>query len=148
MMRSHTTLRSHRAIMAALALASLSSIAAAQAIDPNTIVGAGLQAAQMIDAGKVADIWDGASPIAQKQVPKPQFVQAVTTARQALGPAKDRSWWSITRSTSTGTPELPAGAYVNVEYVTTFVNGKTARELVSFRFDEDKQWRVTGYFLR
>ena len=45
-------------------------------------------------------------------------------------------------------PELPAGAYVNVEYVTTFVTGKTARELVSCRFDEDTQWRVTGYFLR
>ena len=58
-----------------------------------------------------------------------------------------RVWIDVSRREFSGTPALPAGVYVNVGYQTTFANGKTARELVSFRLDEDKSWRVTGYVL-
>jgi hypothetical protein len=32
-----------------------------------------------------------------------------------------------------------------VTYRTTLANHKVVRELVSFRLDEDKTWRVVGY---
>ena len=48
----------------------------------------------------------------------------------------------------TGTPTLPAGVYINVEYETRFATGPAVTELVSFRLDEDKTWRLSGYALR
>ena len=54
----------------------------------------------------------------------------------------------VVRQEAAGSAQLPAGSYVNVEYQTRFAVGPAGSELVSFRFDEDKTWRFTGYFLK
>jgi hypothetical protein len=38
--------------------------------------------------------------------------------------------------------------YSSVEFESLVASGKTVRELISFRFDEDKIWRASGYTLR
>jgi len=141
----------HRALtrwMGALALAAGSTLAVAQDADPTTVVNAGLQVAQLIDAGHADQVWDGASAVAKKLVARPEFVQSVGASRQPLGAVQSRSWITVARHDSSGSPQLPAGSYVNVEYQTSFAGGRTATELISFRLDDDKTWRVTGYFLR
>ena len=132
-------------------LAVATGVAAAQApvqlFDPNSIVIAGLQVAKQIDEGRQADVWEAASPVMKKLSPKAQFIDLVAKSRQSLGVAAttERVWLDVSRRESAGTPELPTGLYVNVAYRITFKGGKSARELVSFRLDEDKVWRVVGY---
>jgi len=39
------------------------------------------------------------------------------------------------------------GRYASVDLVTTFAGNRQAHELVSFRLDEDEQWRFAGYVI-
>jgi hypothetical protein len=44
---------------------------------------------------------------------------------------------------------VPEGLYINVSFPTRFANSaQPVRELVSFRFDEDRIWRLAGYSVR
>jgi hypothetical protein len=55
----------------------------------------------------------------------------------------------VSRSQFPAGAKVPQGLYLNVAVPTTFATSQTpVRELVSFRLDEDKTWRVSGYSLR
>lgn len=139
------------AMSRAIALSVLccaAALASAQGADPTTVVNAGTQVAEMIDTGRAAEVWDGASAAAKKLVAKEKFVQTVDATRQPLGSVQSRAWVTVARHESPGTPQLPAGNYVNIEYLTSFSGGRSATELVSFRLDDDNTWRFTGYFIR
>lgn len=41
----------------------------------------------------------------------------------------------------------PPGQYVSVRFATTGNNAKVMEEVVSFRRDDDGQWRLVGYTL-
>lgn len=42
---------------------------------------------------------------------------------------------------------LPLGQYVSVRFATTGTNGRVMEEVISFRLDDDGQWRLVGYNL-
>ncbi|HEY4068648.1 MAG TPA: DUF4019 domain-containing protein [Burkholderiaceae bacterium] len=131
-------------------LAGATALASAQqALDPNSVVNAGVAATKLLDEGRYAEIWDGASAAMKKVAAKAQFVDAVGKARQAAGATAptERVWIDVWRRDEAGSAQLPAGVYMNVTYRTVFAKGLVARELVSFRLDEDKTWRFTGYVL-
>lgn len=99
----------------------------------------------MVDHGKVGDIWDAASPVAKQTVSRDAFIKGVAADRARLGTPSGRKLGAITRSISKG-GQLPAGYYVNVNFVTRFsANPQPMRELVSFHMDNDKLMRVSGY---
>ena len=55
----------------------------------------------------------------------------------------------VTRSLFEPGQQVPQGLYINVRSATKFANhAEPVRELVSFRLDEDRVWRVSGYSLR
>jgi len=110
---------------------------------------AGWEVMSMMDFGQMGDIWDLASQTMKNAVPREEFVGQMVADRVRLGALVERGNPSITRSSSDGSMGVPAGLYINVMSMTRFTN-QTApvRELVSFRFDEDRIWRVTGYSLQ
>jgi len=111
------------------------------------MVQAAVLVVQMIDQGKSDNVWDGASPVAQKIVTKDAFVKQTAADRKTLGAVKSRAVASIGRSQGGGS--TPAGIYINVAFATQFANAKApVRELVSFHLDPDNKWRVTGYTVR
>lgn len=138
-----------RVLLAGVLAGASAAASAQQALDPNSIVNAGMQATRMVDEGRYAEMWDGASPAMKKVAAKAQFVDAIGKARQAAGSTAptERVWIDVWRRDEAGTEQLPAGTYMNVAYRTVFAKGKVARELVSFRLDEDRTWRFTGYVL-
>ena len=98
---------------------------------------AALKAAQLVDANRAGELWDGASAVARRAVPKAAFVSQLTTER------------TITRVKYSAGAAVPEGLYINVSFPTRFANSaQPVRELVSFRFDEDQVWRLAGYSLR
>lgn len=59
-----------------------------------------------------------------------------------------RNWSNIARQQVQAGAQVPPGTCINIEFSTTFAAGQNLHELISFRLDEDKVWRFTGYFLR
>jgi len=110
---------------------------------------AGWEVMYMMDFGQMGEIWDMASQVMKNLVSREEFVGQVVSERNRLGALIERGSPAITRSRSDGSAGVPAGLYINVTSMTRFSN-QTApvRELVSFRFDEDQIWRVTGYSLQ
>ncbi|QJD68274.1 DUF4019 domain-containing protein [Xanthomonas campestris pv. badrii] len=110
---------------------------------------AALRVAQMVDTYKAAAIWDGASRVAKSAVKRDAFVAQLGGERARLGAVVGRGQSSVTRVKYGPGAQVPEGLYVNVSFPTRFANAQQpVRELVSFRLDEDKTWRVAGYSLR
>ena len=110
---------------------------------------AALKAAQLVDANRAGELWDGASTVARRAVPKAAFVSQLTADRTRLGAMAGRGQPTITRVKYAAGAAVPEGLYINVSFPTRFANSaQPVRELVSFRFDEDQTWRLAGYSLR
>jgi hypothetical protein len=108
-----------------------------------------LQVMQMVDANRIGEIWDGASATMKRSVTKDDFIKQITIDRNKLGKATSRGRAAVSRSQFPAGAKVPQGLYLNVAVPTTFASSQTpVRELVSFRLDEDKTWRVSGYSLR
>ncbi|MDH5824058.1 DUF4019 domain-containing protein [Luteimonas sp. RD2P54] len=107
------------------------------------------QVVQMIDANRVGEVWDMSTEQVKRMVPRDSFVQQITADRARLGAPATRGNAVVSRSQFQAGGEVPEGLYINVAFPTTFANNaEPVRELVSFRLDEDRVWRVSGYSLR
>jgi len=110
---------------------------------------AGWQVMHMIDFGQMGEIWDAASEVMKQLVAREEFVRQIVTERSSLGAVVERSRPEISRSASDGSNSTPAGLYLSVMSTTRFAHESApVKELVSFRYDEDQTWRVTGYSLQ
>ncbi|MEN5367945.1 DUF4019 domain-containing protein [Stenotrophomonas sp. TWI273] len=110
---------------------------------------AALQVAHLIDANRAGEAWKGASAVAKKSVTEQAFVSQLTADRQRLGALASRGQPVITRVKYAAGATVPEGLYINVSFPTRFANSaQPVRELVSFRFDEDRIWRLAGYSVR
>ncbi|PPV07169.1 hypothetical protein XBLMG947_1892 [Xanthomonas bromi] len=129
---------------------ALSPAQEAQLTKQNTeMTQAALRVAQMVDGNQVASLWDGASKVAKTAVKRDVFVSQIGTERVRLGAVVGRGQGSVTRVKYGPGAQVPEGLYVNVSFPTRFAKAQQpVRELVSFRLDEDKTWRLAGYSLR
>lgn len=107
---------------------------------------AGLRAAQLVDAGRSGELWDGASAVAKKAVAREAFVRQVDADRARLGALLGRGVASVARVRYAAGSQVPPGVYVNISFPSRFANApQPVRELVSLRLDDDKTWRLVGY---
>ncbi len=110
---------------------------------------AAAQVIQLVDQGRIGEVWDGASAVAKSVVSKDNFIRQVASDRQKLGAPVERQQAGVTRAAYAAGGQVPAGNYINVVFATRFANvPQPVRELVSFHLDNDKTWRVSGYSLR
>lgn len=110
---------------------------------------AALQAVRLVDGGQAAQLWDGASSVARKAVARDAFAKQVAADRARLGALVGRGQPSISRVRFNAGAAVPEGLYLNVSYPTRFEkSAQPVRELVSFRLDEDRVWRLAGYSVR
>lgn len=119
--------------------------AAARMLAPSVVLDAAVQAAMLVDAGRAGELWDGASPVAKRAVTREAFIAGITAARQRHGMLTDRQWLSVSRQFHDGRQGAPAGHYVSVELLARASGGRSIRELVSLRIDEDGTARLSGY---
>ena len=132
-----------------LAIAIFCSAASAQDLDPSALVKAAQATIQKIDEGSPAGVWQDMSSVVKQRVTRKDFTEATLRARQPLGTPGARYWVAISRQRlAAATESVPAGMYSTVQFETQFQGNKAVRELVSFRLDEDKTWRTSGYTVR
>ena len=120
-------------------------VAAARDIDPNALAGAALRILQTIDRQQTGALWDSASAVAKRATKREEFVTRVITTRKPMGAVAGRSWTAVRRQQVPDGDALPAGVYGSIEFASQYQDGKTHRELVSMRRDEDGTWRFVGY---
>jgi len=109
---------------------------------------AALQAAQLVDANRTGELWDGASSVARNAVTREAFVSQIAAARGKVGALVGRGKPSVSRMRYGAGAPVPEGIYVNVAFPTRFANSpQPVRELVSFRLEDDKVLRLAGYAL-
>ena len=107
------------------------------------------QVMQLVDANRIGELWDGASAAMKRLVTRDEFVRQINIDRNRLGAVSSRANTVVSRSMFRAGAQVPEGLYINVATATKFANqAQPVRELVSFRLDEDRQWRVSGYSLR
>lgn len=105
---------------------------------------------QSLDAGGAAQIYDTASTAMKGAVSKETFVKAVAATNARTGRIAQREWGRVERlgvaapAAGAAAPAVPVGNYVTVFLVARNAQGATHMEQVSFRLDEDNQWRLTG----
>lgn len=110
---------------------------------------AAVQIAQLVDANRAAEAWRGASAVARKSVTEQAFVSQLSADRNRLGALASRGQPVVTRVKYAAGATVPEGLYINVSFPTRFANSaQPVRELVSFRLDEDRVWRLAGYSVR
>ncbi|WP_145478184.1 DUF4019 domain-containing protein [Stenotrophomonas rhizophila] len=110
---------------------------------------AGLKVAQLVDTQRAAEAWKGASAIARRSVTEQAFVAQLDADRKRLGALQSRGQPVVTRVKYAPGATVPEGLYINVSFPTRFANSaQPVRELVSFRLDEDRVWRLAGYSVR
>jgi len=84
----------------------------------------------------------------KSSVPQDRFIANIAQRRALLGTIRNREWMSVMRVPVTdASGGLPPGQYVSVRFATTGNNAKVMEEVVSFRRDDDGQWRLVGYTL-
>ncbi len=109
---------------------------------------AALQAAQLVDANRTGELWDGASSVARNAVTREAFASQIAATRGKVGALVSRGKPSVSRMRYGAGAPVPEGTYVNVAFPTRFANSpQPVRELVSFRLEDDKVLRLAGYAL-
>jgi len=101
---------------------------------------------ELVDAGDYGASWDEAAQFFKNAVSKEQWTEKVKAIRAPLGRVNSRKLKSATYKISL--PGAPDGQYVVIQYDSSFENKKSAVETVTPMMDKDRQWRVTGYFIR
>lgn len=113
------------------------------------MIQAALNVAQFVDSHKLQQLWDGASVVAKKAVPRDEFEHQIENDRLQLGALELRGQGSVSRVRYDSGGRVPQGMYVNVSFPTRFAKvNHVVRELVSFRLDDDHIWRLSGYSVR
>ncbi len=100
----------------------------------------------LVDQGLYAESWQTAATYFKNAVPEMQWLQSMKGARQPLGKMISRRLKSATFTKSL--PGAPDGQYVVIQYATSFENKASAIETVTPMRDPDRQWRVSGYFIK
>lgn len=99
-----------------------------------------------IDAGNYAQSWKDAAMFFQKAITEAAWSDALTKVRQPLGALKSRKLLSAQNANSL--PGAPDGAYVVMQFDTSFAAKEEAVETVTFMLEKDGTWRAVGYFIR
>ena len=100
----------------------------------------------LVDAGNYGQSWDEASTFFKSKVSKADWENALKQVRAPLGATGTRTL--LGSMYQTDIPNVPKGEYVIIQYKTEFA-GKTAFiETITPMLDQDKNWRVSGYFVK
>lgn len=107
------------------------------------------QVIQLIDADRIGEVWDLSTEVVKQLVTREDFVQQIASDRNTLGAPTSRGEAVVSRTQFEAGGQVPQGIYINIAFPSQFANSQQpVRELVSFRLDEDRVWRVSGYSLR
>jgi hypothetical protein len=100
----------------------------------------------LVDGEKYAESWQETAELFRNAVTQGQWVQGVKSTRQPLGNLLGRKLKNATYKTSL--PGAPDGAYVVIQFESSFEHKQTATETITPMLEKDGSWRVSGYYIQ
>lgn len=100
---------------------------------------------KLVDAGNYGSSWEEAASGFKAAVTQARWTEAVAGARAPFGAVTARK--VATRQATDQLLGAPAGKYVMLQFTTAFEKG-AATEIVALTLDDERGWRVAGYFVR
>lgn len=98
---------------------------------------------ETIDKGQYAESWKKGDKLFQQTITQEEWVQALNGSRKGLGRVMSRE---LRLQRPAWNPKgLPKGAYMVIEYNTSFEYAPHAGELLTLRKGADGKWRVLTY---
>ena len=101
---------------------------------------------QLCDRAQYDQTWDTSASYFQNAMKKQQWRQLAAAAREPLGKLVKRAVRS--QEFRTTVPGGPDGEYVIFEFNTSFQKKSAAVETVTVMLDQQRGWRVAGYFIK
>lgn len=142
--------RTVRVVRASIFLSTLGVLAACSSQASKEDIRQAEAAAQswlaQVDAAEYAQSWEAAAGYFRDRIPQAQWMTRVSGVREPLGKLKTRQESSARFRRSL--PGAPDGAYVIIQYDSSFEHKASAVETVTPMKDADGRWRVSGYFIR
>lgn len=100
----------------------------------------------LIDAGEYQESWNEAALVFQQAVTGDQWVQQGAAVKQQVGDLVSREEAGM--ETATDPPGAPPGEYITITYSSEFTQAGAANEVVILTKEEERGWRVIGYFVQ
>lgn len=100
----------------------------------------------LVDSGKYGESWEQASQFFKAAVTKEQWQSALRASRDPLGKVLSRNLKSATFTKTL--PGAPDGAYVVIQYDSSFEQKQVAMETATAMLDKDGKWKVSGYYIK
>lgn len=126
--------------------AAQSGQSSSQGLMADTFIQSAQGVLNRLDRGEVEAIYQSSSVVLQNATTLEQFRAAMNGRTQQLTNAVRRDWASIARSNiGQSSPSIAPGFYVTTTFQVVGRPGTpTLREVVTFRADEDRVWRLAG----
>ena len=101
---------------------------------------------ELVDAGQYEQSWQGAAGYLQQEIPLEEWTSRLSEVRSAAGKLLERKQkdYIYTKDAKQGIPE---GEYMVFIFNSTFATKQNIHETVTLILEQDKIWRVAGYFI-
>jgi Protein of unknown function (DUF4019) len=96
-----------------------------------------------IDRGQYSETWPTADPLFQNTISQSDWANGLTLVRKPLGRVLSRTLKD--QKIGFNPQGFPPGAYMGIEYDTSFENSPNRVELITLRRAPDGHWRVITY---
>jgi len=100
----------------------------------------------LLDSEEYDQSWKEASQSFQNLIDRELWREIVNNVRSPLGNLISRELLTIQYTANL--PEAPEGEYFIIQFESNFTNMENAIETLTPSLEEDKIWRVSGYYIR
>ncbi len=100
----------------------------------------------LVDQGKYEQSWESCSPYLKSEVPKDEFVARLSAVRKVAGKLLERKQKDYLYTKDPGA-NIPAGEYMIYHFDAKFEHKDHLTETVTVMLENDKSWKVAGYFI-
>lgn len=100
----------------------------------------------LLDAGDYEATWNEAARVFQSALGADVWAQQATAVRQQVGELVSRAVTDVQEATDP--PGAPPGRYINIRYESEFSEVGAAMEMVALLHEDERGWRVAGYFVQ
>ena len=101
---------------------------------------------QLVDAADFVKSWTAAAEIFKEKVTQAKWEESLRKSRLPLGKVEKREM--TVGSFVGGLKNFPQGQYVIIQFETDFEKKKGALETTILYYEDEKDWKMVGYYIK
>ncbi|MDX2481313.1 MAG: DUF4019 domain-containing protein [Desulfuromusa sp.] len=101
---------------------------------------------ELVDSGQYEQSWEACSAYLKSEVPQQEWIDRLSAVRSVAGKLLERKQTDYIYTRDAGA-SIPDGEYMVYHFDSKFQNKDHLAETVTIMLEQDKNWRVAGYFI-